>query len=30
MRFIYDFVQNYGWTIIIFTVLVRILLSPSA
>ncbi len=28
MRFIYDFIQNYGWTIIIFTFLVRIIMIP--
>ncbi|MDL2253694.1 membrane protein insertase YidC [Ruminococcaceae bacterium OttesenSCG-928-I18] len=28
MRFIYDFVLNYGWTIIIFTVLIRIAMIP--
>ena len=28
MRFIYDFIQNYGFTLIIFTVLVRLLMFP--
>ena len=28
MRFIYDFIQNYGFTLIIFTILVRMLMFP--
>ena len=28
IRFIYDIVQNYGWAIIIFTIIVRLLLLP--
>lgn len=28
MRFIYEFIQNYGFTLIIFTVLVRMLMFP--
>ena len=28
MKFIYDLVQNFGWSIILFTVLVRVCMLP--
>ena len=28
LRIIYDVVQNYGWSIIVFTILVKVLLLP--
>ncbi len=28
LRYIYDFVNNYGWSIVIFTIIVKILLLP--
>ncbi len=28
MKFIYDFIQNYGWSLIIFTVIVRLAMFP--